>query len=239
MTTLSVIIPVFNEENTVYSLIEKVSGVDIPGVKKEIIVIDDGSTDNSVTQIKKAIKKLKDEKIILKTHKINRGKGAAVRTGIDSSSGQVLIIQDADLEYDPRDYNKIIKPILQKKCKVVYGTRLADYPLHLIGREKTPLATHYIGNKIVTFFTNLIYGSNLTDMETCYKAFSSSVIKNIQLNSDRFDIEPEITAKILKQGISIFEVPIKVNPRGYHEGKKITWRDGFSAIFTLVKYKIS
>ena len=143
------------------------------------------------------------------------------------------------MEYDPQDYKKIVEPIIKGRYKVVYGTRLADYPLHLIGREKTPLATHYIGNKIVTYFTNLIYGSNLTDMETCYKAFSSEVIKSIELTSDRFDIEPEITAKILKKGIKIFEVPIEVNPRGYHEGKKITWVDGFSAIFTLIKHKIS
>lgn len=238
MTTLSVVIPVFNEENTVYNLLEKVVRVKISGVKKEIIVIDDGSTDKSVTQIKKAIKKFKNEKIFLVKHGTNKGKGSAVRSGISKSSGKVLIIQDADLEYDPQDYKKIVEPIIKGRYKVVYGTRLADYPLHLIGREKTPLATHYIGNKIVTYFTNLIYGSNLTDMETCYKAFSSEVIKSIELTSDRFDIEPEITAKILKKGIKIFEVPIKVNPRGYHEGKKITWVDGFSAIFTLIKHKI-
>jgi glycosyltransferase involved in cell wall biosynthesis len=239
MKTLSVVVPVFNEEATVATLIDKVVGVKVAGVKKEIIIIDDGSTDDSKLEIAKSIKRHKKEKLILIRHPKNLGKGAAVRSGIKKATGELLIIQDADLEYDPGDYKKILTPILDGKHDVVYGTRLANYPLHLIGRKKTPLATHYIGNKIVTLFTNLIFGSNLTDMETCYKAFRTKVLKGVSLYSNKFDIEPEITAKILKKGIKIHEVPIKVNPRGYHEGKKITWVDGFSAIFTLLKYRFS
>jgi len=233
MKTLSIVIPVFNEENTVHELLNKVISVKLPkGFIKEIIVIDDGSFDNT-----SKILKFFSKKITLITHTQNMGKGAAVRSGFKNIEGDYIIIQDADLEYDPEDFKKLLKPIIRGKSEVVYGTRLLDYPLKLWGKEKTILPSHLIGNKLLTFFTNLLYRSNLTDMETCYKLFTKNVVESINLKSSGFDIEPEITAKILKKNIKILEVPIKVVPRTHKEGKKISWRDGFQAILTLIKYR--
>ncbi len=230
---LSIIIPVFNEERTIRQLIEKVSNVKLTqGLKKEIIVINDGSTDRTLKHLKQLGTKIK-----VINHAKNLGKGAAVRTGISYSTGDILVIQDADLEYDPQDFNRLVEPILKNQYQVVYGTRLKDYPLKLWGKDKTPLPTHYLGNKLLTALTNFLFSSNLTDMETCYKLFKKEVLVGIDLKSNKFDIEPELTAKILKKGNKICDLPIKTQPRSFKEGKKINWKDGFSAIKALIKYR--
>jgi len=158
-------------------------------------------------------------------------------TGIRNSKGDFILIQDADLEYDPKYIPHIIEPILKGKAKVVYGTRLKNYPLKILGKKRTPLITHYLGNKFLSFITNILFGKNVSDMETGYKVFLSSILSGIEIKAKGFDFEPEITAKLLKKGFKIYEVPIKVNPRGYDEGKKITWKDGIVAFWTLVKYR--
>lgn len=227
---LSIIIPVFNEEKTIKHLLEKVTKVRLPdGITKEIIIIDDGSTDKTATILSKFQ--------ILK-HQKNMGKGAAVRTGIKKVSGDYIIIQDADLEYSPEDYYKLLQPILKKQAKIVFGTRLVNYPLKLWGENKTVLPLHLIANKFLTTLTNLLYGSKLTDMETGYKLFTKEVIKKLKLVSNRFEIEPEITIKSLKLGYNIVEVPISTAPRGYEEGKKIGFWDGIKAVWIILKYKL-
>lgn len=231
---LSIIVPVYNEEKTVDEILNRIFFVKLPAsVKKEIIVVDDGSTDDT----SKKIATWKEKKIIYIRHNINRGKGAAVKIGISNSSGDLLIIQDADLEYDPRYYPTLLKPFLESNAKVVFGSRLIDYPLKLWGKQKTVLPSHLIANKVLTFLTNLLYGSSLTDMETGFKLFKKSILNKISIKSNKFDFEPEITAKILKLNIPIIEIPIVVSPRTYQEGKKISWTDGFSAVWTLIKYK--
>lgn len=229
MKTLSIIIPVFNEEKTIKALLGRVMDAKLPsGIKKEIIIVDDGSTDNT-KQVLSGFRNFK--------HNTNQGKGAAVRTGLKHAKGDYIIIQDADLEYDPVDYKRLLKPILKKRAEVVYGTRLKNYPLRLWGKDKTILPLHLIGNKFLTFITNIFFGSNLSDMETCYKLFTKNALSGLKLQSNGFEIEPEITAKILKKGFSIYEIPIKVSPRTHKEGKKISWKDGFRAVFSLVKYR--
>jgi len=229
---LSIIIPVFNEEKTIGQILSKVKFAKLPsGYIKEIIVVDDASSDLTSD----ILKKIKGIKVIRQGE--NGGKGTAVRTGILASTGEIILIQDADLEYDPDDYIKLIEPIIKGKAEVVYGSRLSNYPLKIFGKKKTPLVTHYLGNRLLTYVTSLLYGNEISDMETCYKVFKKEVIKGMKINAKRFEFEPEITAKIMKKGIKIFEVPIKVKPRGYEEGKKITWRDGFIALWTLIKYR--
>ncbi len=229
---LSIIIPAYNEEKTINEIISQVKKVKLPkGITKEIIVVNDASKDTTL----ELLGKIKDITII--SHKVNQGKGAALNTGFKKAAGDIILIQDGDLEYNPQDYPKLLAPILNRKAKVVYGSRLKHYPLRLFGPKKTPLVLHFLGNKFLTFVTRLLYGNEVTDMETCYKVFTKEVIKPLTIVSKRFDFEPEITAKILKRGYKIYEVPIKVTPRGYEEGKKITWKDGFMAIWTLVKYK--
>lgn len=227
---LSIIMPVYNEEKTVGEILRRMKQVRLPNrLGREIIVVDDGSTDTTPNVLAKA----REIKVI--RHRRNKGKGAAVRTGIKKAEGEIILIQDADLEYDPEDYPRLLEPILADKAKVVYGTRLKNYPLRIFGKRRTPLLTHYLGNKFLTLFANLLYGGGLTDMETGYKIFKSEVLKTFRLKADKFDFEPEITAKILKAGHKIYEVPIKVKPRGYDEGKKITWKDGFVAVWTLLR----
>ena len=231
---LSIIIPVFNEENTIKEIIVKVMTVKLPRkLAKEIIVVDDNSMDGSF-DILKAVKGIK-----LLRHKKNMGKGAAIRTGIQKSTGDVIIIQDADLEYDPNDYPRLLKPILDGKYDVVYGTRLKNYPIKFFGAKHTPFLTHYIGNKLLSFATRIMYGSKITDMETCYKVFRKDVIKNLDIKSNHFNMEPEITARILKKRINIKELPISYNPRSIKEGKKINWKDGIQAIYTLFYWRFA
>lgn len=228
---LSIIVPVFNEEKTVKQLLGRVNKVKLPrGIGKEIIVVDDGSTDKT----RKVLSDLKFK--ILRLNK-NLGKGVALRVGIKNAKGDYLIIQDADLEYDPNDYSKLLRPILEKKSKIVFGTRLVNYPLKLWGKSRTVLPLHLIANRFLTWLVNFLYGSNLTDMETGYKLFTREVIENLRLQSDRFEIEPEITIKSLKLGYNIVEVPIKTKPRGYNQGKKIGFWDGLKAVWTILKYR--
>ncbi len=231
---LSIIIPVFNEQNTIDRVLRNVVSVDLPDYKKEIIVVDDASTDKTPSILKKWTKRVK----ILR-HNNNMGKGASVRDGIKNSSGDLVIIQDADLEYDPKYYNELIKPFEKKTTMVVFGTRLINYPLKIWGKDKTILPIHLIANRFLTLLTNILFAGNLTDMETGYKIFRKDILQRINIQSKRFDFEAEITAKILKMGIKIVEVPIVTKPRTYKEGKKISWKDGISAIWTLIKYRFT
>jgi len=221
---LSVIIPVYNERETLKEILARVRVVDL---EKEILVIDDGSTDGTRDVLKEE-EKTGDLKVLY--HETNKGKGAAVRTGLEHARGEVIIIQDADLEYDPQDYHKLLKPILEGQAEVVYGSRFLEF-------RETMFFLQALGNRIVTLVTNLLYGTALSDMETCYKVFRAEVVKSIPLRSRRFELEPEITAKLLKRGYRIHEVPISYQGREYHEGKKLTWRDGITALWILIKYR--
>jgi glycosyltransferase involved in cell wall biosynthesis len=223
---LSILIPVYNEEKTIEKAIDSVHKVKLP-VDKEIIVINDGSTDATEEKLKGLRKKFRFR--ILR-HKINLGKGAAIRTGIKQSTGDMIIIQDADLEYEPNDYYSLLKPILERKAEVVYGSRF-------LKKNKRKDYLFYTGNRFLSLATSLLYSAKITDMETCYKVFRSDLIKLIPLNSNGFEFEPEITAKIIKRGIKIHEIPISYSQRTAKEGKKIKFRDGFIALWTLIKYR--
>jgi glycosyltransferase involved in cell wall biosynthesis len=221
---LSVIVPVYNEKDTIQEILRQVRAVNRAN---EIIVVDDGSTDGT-RDLLKAEETQPGTQVIY--HDRNQGKGAAVRTGFDRATGDILLIQDADLEYDPRDYAALLRPIEEGRIKVVYGSRF-------LGPRKAMLFWHMLGNKLLTLLTNVLYNTILSDMETCYKVFRADVIRGIPLRSRRFEFEPEITAKVLKRGHRIFEVPISYYGREYTEGKKITWREGPKAVWTLIKYR--
>ena len=231
MQKLSIIMPVYNEQKTLDSMLRKVHAVRISGLSKEIIAVNDGSIDGSA----RILKSWKKKGIKVIHHKKNEGKGAAVRTGILKSTGNIIIIQDADLEYDPKEYRKILSPILKNNANVVYGSRLKAIQRNL----KDMYLTHYLGNRALSLMTSVLYGSRITDMETGYKAMRKEVIEGMVLNSRRFDIEPEITAKILKRGYKIVEVSIAFRGRMFDEGKKITWRDGIAALWTLLRYRFT
>lgn len=224
---VSIIVPVFNEIQTLEEIILKLENVDLCNLEKEIILIDDCSTDGSRELIEKMQGKYK-----VFFHEKNEGKGKAVQTGFENAQGEIVIIQDADLEYDPSDYCEIIKLIIDEKADAVYGSRLSG------GKpSRSFMFSHLLGNKFLTFVTNFLFNTTLTDMETCYKAFRRDFIKDIKIKSKRFDFEPEITAKILKKHARLYELPISYYGREYKDGKKITWKDGFQALFALIKYR--
>lgn len=223
---LTVIMPVFNEFQTIDEIISRVVAV---GLADEIIVVDDGSTDGTRELLGELDEKHPELKLIL--HDRNQGKGAAVRSGIAQASSEYLIIQDADLEYDPRDYHAMLKPVQEGLADVVYGSRF------LGGPRRSTMFWHMIANKMLTLMTNILYNSILSDMETGYKLFRREIITSIPLKAKRFNFEPEITAKLLKRKIRIYEVPITFNPREYSEGKKIGLKDAFEAVWTLLKYR--
>nr|WP_040666069.1 glycosyltransferase family 2 protein [Nitrolancea hollandica] len=225
---LSVVIPVYNEVNTIRQILEQVRGVEIP-YEKEIIVVDDSSTDGTREILADEEARNQDTRILY--HRENRGKGAAVRSGLATVTGDVVIIQDADLEYDPRDYAKLLRPIEEGRSKVVYGSRF-------LGEHKAMYFWHSVGNKSLTLVTNILFDTTLTDMETCYKVFTADIARGLRLTSDRWGFDPEITAKILKQGHRIYEVPISYTGREFWEGKKISWRDGMTVLVTLVRCRL-
>ncbi len=227
MKKISILVPVYNEKNTLIKVIENIEKAQFHNLEKEIIIIDDCSTDGSTEILKELAGKYK-----IFFHDTNQGKGAALRTGLKEITGDIVVIQDADLEYDPNDYSDLIKLIIDDKADVVYGSRL-------IGGKpsRSFMFTHLLGNKFLTLLTNILYNTTLTDMETCYKAFRANFVKDITIRSNRFDFEPEITAKILKKKARLYELPISYYGREYSEGKKITWQDGLHAIIALIKFR--
>lgn len=222
---LSVIIPAYNEIEFINELLRRVK--DTP-YDKEIIIVDDCSTDGT----REYLKKLKGNGIVTVFQDKNEGKGAALKAGMAAATGDIVLIQDADLEYDPREYPVLLQPILEGKADVVYGSRF------LGGPHRVLYFWHYVGNSMITLLSNMFTNLNLTDMETCYKVFKKEVINGITIESKRFGVEPEITAKVAKAGWRIFEVPISYYGRTYEEGKKITWRDGVKALFTIIKFNV-
>ncbi len=222
---LSVIVPVFNERNTVAEVIRRMRTVQLP-LDREILIVDDGSDDGT----RHVLSQVGDSTVRVLLHDRNRGKGAAIRTALGHVRGDLVLIQDADLEYDPEDWPKLLAPAMKGRATVVYGSRFT-------GERRNMLILHWIGNRFLSLITNLLYNSTLSDMETCYKLFDRRVLDGITLHAERFEFEPEVTAKVLRQGIRIYEVPISYTGRELYEGKKITWRDGFSALRTLIKYR--
>jgi glycosyltransferase involved in cell wall biosynthesis len=221
---LSVVMPAYNERDTIEEIIRRVLAVPL---RIELIVVDDASTDGT-RDILQALAPVLAFRLLLQPG--NRGKGAALRRGFAEVSGDIVVIQDADLEYSPEEYPQLIELISDGRADVVYGSRF-------IGRHRVFLFTHYVGNRVLTMLTNVLYNTILSDMETCFKAMRVDVVRSMTLRSDRFGIEPELTAKIFKRGYRVYEVPITYDGRGYDEGKKITWRDGVVAVWTLLKYR--
>ncbi len=235
---VSIIIPVYNEQNSIAPVIKKVHALAIKGIEKEVIVVNDGSTDSTAAQIAKISQSLARPKIKVITHKTNLGKGVAVRTGIQHAKGDFIITQDADFEYDPKYLKELIHVQKNTSADVVYGTRLKRLPYFRSDEKTIRFAIHYVGNKILSFLTSVLYGAWITDMETGYKLISINALNSISLHARGFDFEPEVTIKLLKKGYAIREVPIRTIPRGYSEGKKLnTVRDGLAALMTIIKYR--
>ncbi len=221
---LSVVIPVYNEIETIKEILKRVQSVP---QDKEIIVVDDRSTDGTTEWLRQ----ISDDNITVLFHPVNRGKGAALRTGFERVTGDVVIIQDADLEYDPAEYGRLIEPIQDGRADVVYGSRFTGGP------QRVLFFWHYVGNKFLTLLSNMLTNLNLSDMETCYKVFRAHLLERITIKSNRFGFEPEITAKFAGLKCRIYEVPISYSGRNYEEGKKITWRDGFAALFHIIRFR--
>lgn len=223
---ISVLIPVYNEKATIREVVRRVQE---QPYDKELIIVDDASTDGTRDLLRES---QWADNVHIHYHDVNMGKGAGIRTGAQHARGEIIIIQDADLEYNPSDFATVLRPILDGVADVVYGSRF-------LGIHRAFMLHHYIGNKLLTLITNVLYNNMLTDMETGYKAFRAPILKNITIRSNRFDFEPEITAKVLKRGYKIYEVPIYYAGRDYAEGKKITWRDGFSAMWALLRFRFT
>jgi len=223
---LSIVIPVYNEAQTILPVLERVRAAPF---EKEIIVIDDGSTDGT----REALQTLSQPDLVVLRHERNRGKGAALRTGFARVTGDIVLIQDADLEYDPDDYPGLLQPILDNKADVVYGSRFIGG-----GPHRVLFFWHSVGNRFLTALSNMLTNLNLTDMETCYKVFRADILPRLRLRADRFGFEPEFTAKVARLRCRIYEVPIAYHGRGYDEGKKITWRDGCAAIVWILRYRL-
>lgn len=223
---LSVVMPVYNERDTIAEIIGRVLALPL---RIELIVVDDGSRDGT-RDILAGLRERHEFRLILQER--NRGKGAALRRGFEEVTGDLVVIQDADLEYSPEEYPQLIELICQGRADVVYGSRF-------LGRHRVFLFTHYLGNRLLTFVTNVLYNTMLSDMETCYKVMRTEVLRSMTLKSNGFGIEPELTAKIFKRGYRVYEVPITYDGRGYEEGKKITWRDGLVALGVLLKYRVT
>ena len=225
---LTVIVPVYNEKDLVVKSVTNLLNTDL-GVEREVIIVDDGSNDGTREIIEKELEGLVD-RVIYQPE--NRGKGAAMRAGIEAATGDYFIPHDADMEYDPEDIRKLLEPVLKGRAEVVYGSRFT-------GAHRNMFFLHWMGNRFLTSLCNLFYNTTLSDMETCYKLIKRSLFDGVTLRSRRFEIEPELTAKILKQKVRIYEVPISYYGREFEEGKKISWRDGFSALWTLIKYRFT
>jgi len=221
---LSIVVPVYNEKSTIDTILERIERT---GFDKEIIIVDDCSTDGT----REILRNKYEGKYKLFLHPRNMGKGAALKTGFEHVTGDIVIIQDADLEYDPAEYDRLIEPIVQNRADVVFGSRFLGGPHRVI------YFWHYVGNKLVTLLSNVFNNLNLTDMETCYKAFRAEILKQMKFSSKRFGFEPEFTAKIARLKLRIYEVPISYYGRTYDEGKKITWKDGMAAIYFIVRYR--
>lgn len=226
--TLSVLIPVYNEKATLHEILRRVEAVSLP-VAKQLILVDDGSTDGT----RDLLKDVDPSRAKIVLHERNRGKGAAVRTALTHATGDFVVIQDADLEYDPDDWPRLLEPLLDGRADAVYGSRF------LGGPHRVLFFWHYFGNQLFTLLTNVLYDINLTDMGTCYKAFRTEVLKAMPLRSERFGIEAELSAKVCKRRLRLYEVPISYSGRTYEEGKKITWKDGFSYLWCLLRYRFA
>jgi glycosyltransferase involved in cell wall biosynthesis len=233
MPRLSIVIPAYNERPTVRELLRRVAEAPLPGgLEREVVVVDDGSTDGTRELLRELAAAGEPIPFRLVEQPENRGKGAAIRAGLAAAAGDYLLIQDADLEYDPRDYRVLLQPILDDEADVVFGSRF------LGGPHRVLFYWHYLGNRFLTMLSNMLTDLNLSDMETCYKVFRREVLEGIELRSDRFGIEPELTAKVARRGARIYEVPISYRGRTYAEGKKIGWKDGFAAIWAILRYNL-
>ncbi len=232
MNKLTVVIPAYNERQTVHALLRRVAGAPIPeSLELDMIVVDDGSSDGTREHLRE-LEIAADPPFQLIEHEVNQGKGAALRTGFAAATGDIVLVQDADLEYNPRDYPVLLQPILEDEADVVYGSRF------LGGPHRVLFFWHYMGNRFLTTLSNMLTDLNLSDMETCYKVFRREVLQGLKLYSNRFGIEPEMTAKVAKSRARIYEVPISYHGRTYAEGKKIGWKDGVSAIWAILRYNL-